>query len=357
MINQQTEFKRLEIDVKLSCLAVSSDASLVAVGLEAKSPEKSQERDGDIEVFKMMPETYELQYIYCLKSHKMAICDMRFSPCGEVLVSIAEQLCIWNINHVLNNPLSRNTIKRRSSRFSSHRGSEQEEVDANLLAKQHRMFLHVYEKEPTAFKRPTSSPAVLTRSDCLDSSTDSVFVESSSKASVWEQYVGPARKPELLTCIKFDGNQAEQVFANEDFTQFNTIDNEGAYYNLTLLPHRNLAPSRDSGNETSNALEDIYTVNGPNLRCTRPSGSVRSSTPTITATASTSSNTSVTSAVTTTAVTTKTTTVTTKNTPATVLSNFRHHLSSLTMDKSPTSSSSSMIFNDRDVVDSAVIPT
>lgn len=329
MISQQSEFKRLEVDVRLSCLAVASDTSLVAVGLQSKNPEKSSIRDGDIEIFKLTPETYELHYIFCLKSHQMSICDMRFSPGAEVLVTIAEQLCIWNINHVLNNPLSRNTIKRRSSRFSSNRDNDLEEVDANSLTKQNRLFLHVYDNEPMIQKRPTSSPAVLTRSDCLDSSTDSVFVESSPKISVWDQFVGPTRKPELLTCIKFDGNKAEQVFANEDFTQFNTIDNEGVYYNLTLLTQRNFAPSRDSGNETSNALEEVYTVDCANARNAN-------------ANASSGSNMHV--------------TPTTMTVPATVLSNFRHRLSSLTTDKRIKSSTSSIIFSDRDVVD-AVIPT
>ncbi|KAL9925573.1 death-associated APAF1-related killer [Glossina fuscipes fuscipes] len=232
---QKHQFKRCEIECKLSCLAATKDASIVAVGLEIQSNEKTNYHNGDIEIFQVL-DNYNIQFIYCLKSHKTAVCDMKFSNKNEVLVSISEQLCIWNTAHVQNNPLNRDVFKRRSSRFSSQRSSDLEEVDANVLSKQHnRMFLCVQKDTSKLITPGGITTKIAETSDYLNNSTDSVFDSPKIGGSCWECFSGPADKPELLTCIKFDGNKAEQIFTDREFTQFNTIDNEGVFYNLTLL--------------------------------------------------------------------------------------------------------------------------
>uniref|UniRef100_A0A1A9WXI7 NB-ARC domain-containing protein n=1 Tax=Glossina brevipalpis TaxID=37001 RepID=A0A1A9WXI7_9MUSC len=247
---QRPQFKRCEIECKLSCLAATKDASIIAVGLEIQSNEKANHHNGDIEVFHVL-DNYDLQFVYCLKSHKSAVCDMKFSNKNAVLVSISEQLCIWNMAHVQNNPLNRDIFKRRSSRFSSQRSSELEEVDANILSKQYnRMFLSV-QNDISKLIEPSKVTTITTeKSDYLDSSTDSVFDSSTSSGNCWEYYAGPNDKPELLACVKFDGNRAEQIFTDEDFTQFNTIDNEGVYYNLTLLTNNQQAFVEEVPNQT-----------------------------------------------------------------------------------------------------------
>lgn len=51
----------------------------------------------------------------------------------------------------------------------------------------------------------------------------------------WSKKTGPAKKRELLSCIKFLGKSAKKVVINEDFTRFVTIDNEGNIYHLRLI--------------------------------------------------------------------------------------------------------------------------
>ncbi|XP_037951476.1 uncharacterized protein LOC119682184 [Teleopsis dalmanni] len=170
-------------DGKVNCLVTSKDTNFIALGLNT----------GDIEVYKVTNnKTYEL--LSKLETHKNCIYDMKFSPYGDMLVSCSEQLCFWSIKHIINNPLMK-TQKRRSSRFTSQRSSDVEEVDA--------MRMDLFKRELTE--------------------------------SPWANKQGSSDKPELLACIRFSGKKANKLFTNADFTEFQTIDDEGVYYHLKLL--------------------------------------------------------------------------------------------------------------------------
>lgn len=51
----------------------------------------------------------------------------------------------------------------------------------------------------------------------------------------WSNKTGSPTKPELLSCIKFLGKNAEKVVVDEKFTCFVTIDSEGNIYHLRLI--------------------------------------------------------------------------------------------------------------------------
>lgn len=171
---------------EVTCLTSASDASLLAVGWKT----------GTIEIYQM---DSKLKFIYRLLSHKSQIYDLKFSPHNDVLVSCSEQLCFWHISYILNNPFDSGTKqKRRSSRFTTSHSPVDE---------------------------TTNGFAQLTMSD---------DVGTIYQSNLWANKRGPIEKPELLSCIKFVGYKAEIFYANEDFTQFNTIDNEGVYYHLCV---------------------------------------------------------------------------------------------------------------------------
>lgn len=174
---------------EVTCMTSSSDASLLAIGLKT----------GTIEIYQM--ENKSIKFIYRLLSHTSQIYDLKFSPCNDVLVSCAEQLCFWHVSYILNNPFDSGTKqKRRSSRFTSSHSPIEE--TANAIAQ-------------------------------LNTSDDGKTYEY-MLTNPWSNKRGPMEKPELLSCIKFVGNKAEIFYANDDFTQFNTIDNEGVYYHLCV---------------------------------------------------------------------------------------------------------------------------
>ncbi|XP_055854112.1 uncharacterized protein LOC129917911 isoform X2 [Episyrphus balteatus] len=172
---------------EVTCITSSSDATLIAVGLKT----------GTIEIYQM--DNKSVKFIYRLLSHTSQIYDLKFSPCNDVLVSCSEQLCFWHVSYILNNPFDSGTKqKRRSSRFTSSHSPVEEAT--NAIAQ-------------------------------LNPSDDG---ETYMLRNPWSNKRGPMEKPELLSCIKFVGNKAEIFYANEDFTQFNTIDNEGVYYHLCV---------------------------------------------------------------------------------------------------------------------------
>lgn len=85
---------------------------------------------------------------------------------------------------------------------------------------------------------------------------------SSLTNNPWSNKRGPSDKPELLTCIKFVGNKAEKFFANDEFTQFNTIDNEGVYYHLCVLDMHNQTEAGVHTNGQNHDLSDVNSDNG-----------------------------------------------------------------------------------------------
>lgn len=85
------------------------------------------------------------------------------------------------------------------------------------------------------------------------------FATASADDAIWKTKCGPATNCELLSCIKFNGSEAQQFFANEAFTKFQTIDNGGSYYVLTLYDFS--APESTSNVvETSYAYPDVDVV-------------------------------------------------------------------------------------------------
>lgn len=139
---------------------------------------------------------------------------LRFSPCKQILVSCAEQLCFWNVQHILNN---RVTSYRRNMRFrqgQSHSHAEaREEVDAAPCL------------ELSEDRKDAKPPMPL---DCHKHA-------DKSKAHLWRDKQGNAKLPELLACIKYVGNVARHFYASGDFTQFFALDDEGVFYHLKVL--------------------------------------------------------------------------------------------------------------------------
>lgn len=250
--------KRSEIlplkDVKITCLCASDNGKLLAIGLDSVTKNGLRSR-GDIEIFKINDD-YKAQLIYCLKSHIRPINDLLFSPQGDVLVSVAEQICFWNINYVLNNPLDMGNRKRHSSRFTSQKSAEEVDFKADYCPHQRRdRFLNLEQrifaslesshKVGTSSKSNNNSMEQSMNSDDLND--DSVFGGSVDKSdeSMWSCLTGPCDKPELLSCLKLDGNEAKQIFANKNFNEFYTIDDEGVYYNLERIKPKIIANQED----------------------------------------------------------------------------------------------------------------
>lgn len=249
--SKRCEIKQDNNDLIITCLTASNNAKLFAVGLDINpnsAPNGLRSR-GDIEVFKLNDD-YKEQLLYCLKSHVRPVHDMLFSPYNDVLVSISEQICFWNINHILNNPLDTGNKKRHSSRFTSQKSAE--EVDFKVTSPQEKrerfLNLHLPTKHSISFDNlklsTNNNNDSLQQSMCSDDLNDNVFEGDSIEKmdhSSWSYLHGPSDKPELFSCLKLDGNEAMKIFSNKDFNEFYTIDDEGVYYNLKLLKPASIA--------------------------------------------------------------------------------------------------------------------
>ncbi|XP_017473401.1 PREDICTED: uncharacterized protein LOC108364161 isoform X3 [Rhagoletis zephyria] len=224
---------------KVSCVAVSRDASLVAIA--CYEDDGNGEIDVRIEVYECRLAAKCIEFLYYLRGHHCPIFDMRFSPNAHVLVSCAEQMCWWSMQMAackLNNALEvreSSRQKKNNSRFSSAdtdsstTDSETDEtVDASVVR---TVPTSIFEEVSMLPHKDTRSPADVTPVDgvCGEVATD----------AVWTAKRGPIAHRELLSCIKFNGSEAQQFFANESFTQFQTIDNGGGYYVLTLRDFSN----------------------------------------------------------------------------------------------------------------------
>jgi apoptotic protease-activating factor len=151
-----------------------------------------------------------LNCIHQLFIHVSRINDLKFSPWSHpnapiILVSISAEVMFWNVTIALNNQKDdlKNRKQRRSDRFS-------------------RANLHYNNR-------------VLISGNGDSNSNGGSLRNSQQFDNPWQQKTGSSDKPELLACVKFVGNEAQQIFVDSEFTKFLTIDNEGNIYFLRLI--------------------------------------------------------------------------------------------------------------------------
>lgn len=149
-----------------------------------------------------------MKAVATLRSHKTIVQALLFSPWTSastvpvILVSVGDELCFWNITWAINNPT--------------------EDTEAN-----HHYHGNHHLAIDTMMKSSTSSNSTSSGVSC-----DSSETSETDLARAWLGKRGPAVKPELLSCIKFVGNRAENIIANAAFDTFLTIDDEGEIYFL-----------------------------------------------------------------------------------------------------------------------------
>ncbi|KAJ6647516.1 Apoptotic protease-activating factor 1 [Pseudolycoriella hygida] len=142
------------------------------------------------------------RYLNTLQSNQTQINDMVFSPWTSastlpiILATISDQICFWNISYVVNNPIENGAL-RRSQRFDRKASMR------TIIEKMQEM-------------KPNNG--------------NGRVVET----NLWTGKLGPTEKPELLAAIQFNGSSADQIFTNNEFTKFVTIDDEGEIYYLKI---------------------------------------------------------------------------------------------------------------------------
>lgn len=175
----------LKGDSSAVCVRLSTANEFCAVGF----------KNGLIQLFRQHPERPKL--VYELRSHTTQVHSLLFSPWTSdhrqpvILASVSEELCFWNVTFAVNNPSVDDEPARLSERFAD---------------------------------RPSPGSPGEHRS----------FDETDSSTSPWIGKLGPTRKQVLLSCFKFIGNAAQQLFANAEFTRFLTIDDVGEIYFLKV---------------------------------------------------------------------------------------------------------------------------
>lgn len=228
-----------------------AEKSILAIGYKT----------GEIEVYDCLKE--KVQLIQQLKSNKDKICTLSFSPWINtqtlILISVSDELCFWNITHILNNPLEGGNI-RRSQRFS-RRHSKSSIASTLDIPQTTSEVINGNQLTITNGHTATGTSATVANgttngfNNCVTSPmtqlynsfnnlhlspptvNEQIFVSPSSNVNAknpWIGKTGALAKPELLSCIKFVGNVAEKIYTNNKFTKFITIDNEGEIYYLDL---------------------------------------------------------------------------------------------------------------------------
>lgn len=161
---------------------------------------------------------------------------MRFSPNAYVLVSCAEQMCWWSMQMAackLNNSISdaKGSSEMDNSRF--HSDSEDDDDDDFDESDDRRISRYlpanILEEVSLQSRNDTRPTPDVTPVD--EVCADAIAVADDS---IWKTKRGPDTYCELLSCIKFNGTEAQQFFTNDAFTKFQTIDNSGSYYVLSL---------------------------------------------------------------------------------------------------------------------------
>nr|XP_036231056.1 uncharacterized protein LOC106614434 [Bactrocera oleae]XP_036231057.1 uncharacterized protein LOC106614434 [Bactrocera oleae]XP_036231058.1 uncharacterized protein LOC106614434 [Bactrocera oleae]XP_036231059.1 uncharacterized protein LOC106614434 [Bactrocera oleae]XP_036231060.1 uncharacterized protein LOC106614434 [Bactrocera oleae]XP_036231061.1 uncharacterized protein LOC106614434 [Bactrocera oleae] len=238
---------------RVSCVAVSRKANLIAVA--CYKMDYNGENDISIHIYDCQLHAKRIDLLYTLKGHNLRINSMRFSPNACVLVSCAEQLCWWSMHMAackLNNAMADTTTNRRSglTRFPSD-SEDEEALEEHLTAGK---LARILEDVSLLARNDTRPPTDVTPVDDVVDFT----MAAGAVDAVWKTKCGPTRNCELLACIKFNGSEAQQFFANEAFTKFQTIDNGGSYYVLTL--HDFNAPKETRNDEETSYIDAAVDV-------------------------------------------------------------------------------------------------
>lgn len=199
-----------------SVAITKSDQILMAVGYT----------NGTIDLFTINDSA--LKRVQRLMCHKASVNALKFSSYENtsvmILASISEEICFWNVTHLLNNPIEPNST-RYSQRFNRPRFPSTPEVTNNIDA------IKINGSQTSNGKGFHNKSNVPMFSDVVAMSN--VQSEKAYK-NPWCGKSGASDKPELLSCIKFVGNSAEKLYTNHAFDKFITIDNEGEIYYIRI---------------------------------------------------------------------------------------------------------------------------
>lgn len=198
--------------MSMSCIKLSQFDEYLAVGYAL----------GLIELYKLdVNNPYLIKKLFC---HQCSINAMLFSPWSmataapPILVSISESICFWNVSQIINNPddsFTNHSNLRKSQRFSKR--------------------YSMSPREPLVFDFQLNGTENGQRNgDSVVTKVNGV-VKKHEQNNPWIGKTGASDNQVLLSCIKFVGNSAERVYANQTFTKFLTIDDEGNIYNLSVL--------------------------------------------------------------------------------------------------------------------------
>lgn len=199
------------------CVRLSAKSEFCAVGFS----------NGLIQLFRMDQRRPKL--VHQLRSHTARIHTLIFSPWSSdtrkpvILASVSEQLCFWNVSFAVNNPTVDDQIDSYSDRFP-----DRSPVFPSLDYHQ-----NIFEDDVEDGKLQSISP--------------------------WIGKLGPMGKQELLACYKFNGNAAQQLFTNSDFTRFLTIDDVGEIYFLKVPNYDDSEAVSDSG--IDEVIVELDTIN------------------------------------------------------------------------------------------------
>lgn len=136
------------------------------------------------------------------------------------MVSISEEICFWNITHVLNNPIESSSI-RSSQRFNRSRLDKRTSITNGNNSNSNGC-------NGNNHLQPNTFANILTNCDINNGNYQQ------NGTNPWIGKTGATDKPELLSCIKFVGSSTEKLFVNSSFDEFLTIDNEGEIYYLRI---------------------------------------------------------------------------------------------------------------------------
>lgn len=168
-----------------------------------------------------------------LESHSSPVYALQFSPWSSkesapslpvILVSSSQELCFWNVTYAINNSPTylQQRFMKTSLRFNGG--------DLSPLS-------DFCGKGSITMSNSSSASSGIGSNDVSVDAELLTSAETKAKAvpsNIWSGMLGPSNKPELLACIKYVGNRADQIFSNEAFTSFLTVDDEGEIYFLRI---------------------------------------------------------------------------------------------------------------------------